>query len=369
MNALLFTQNIRFGTEFAVFFKGGSGVSDSKALFGSGTPRNIGLNYGTFMPNGIAGIVKIDCDTCRANFNNKISSSLKSLKDGIASFGKEILLDFSPVVIVAKKQLKDFKQDRSNFAKGIKNIYDDSLDINLGAANKCPKKFGNSKIDIYAIDKQSEMAIADVAKLIPVLDAIVANSCVLLDRDSCAEERRKFFGRAGEYSINDGYLSYHTLGNFWLRSQQLSSFVMGMIRFAVHIVGQSTPNCDYVRAIHDLVPQDLICEAIQTNNFELAKSNFDKLSPLIVEMAGESGGSYPLTKHSIKEFNHFVKMGMDYWVKELPLAHWTDNHKEGHGQGIESYLTTKIRTDMLDKREFLKETSLNEIWDNVITHN
>jgi hypothetical protein len=186
--------------------------------------------------------------------------------------------------------------------------------------------------------------------MIAVLDIVVGNTCVLMDRSEGNKERRANYGRAGEYRLKPYGIEYRSLSNFWLRSYQLMSFVTGLCRFAVHCVSESTPENDYVKALFDAVPRKDIVKAINENNFELALENFKKLEDIFLDAADEATGRdyYPIRRSNIKLFNHFVSRiqvsGIDYWFPQDPLTHWTNNYNDKGGW--ETFSLNTINDDM-----------------------
>ena len=71
---------------------------------------------------------------------------------------------------------------------------------------------------------------------VKILDIVVGNTCVIMDRAPSQVERRKVYGRAGEYRLPAHGIEYRTLSNFWLRSYQLTHLVFSLARFAINIL-------------------------------------------------------------------------------------------------------------------------------------
>jgi len=191
----------------------------------------------------------------------------------------------------------------------------------------------------------------DVETMVKMLDIVVGNTCVLLDRDPANKERRKNYGRAGEHRRKDYGLEYRTLSNFWLRSYQLMSFVTGMCRLAVLLVDQSTPENDYVKAIFDVVDMDDVVKAINENDFDLAYANFSKIEPILLQATrGEFlHESFPIHEKTVKYFHYFVKTGINHWFKENPVNHWT-KLPDGHGRGFEAFLQNRVAQHAIEHK-------------------
>jgi hypothetical protein len=188
-------------------------------------------------------------------------------------------------------------------------------------------------------------------KLVPLLDILLGNTCVLIDRNEFAVERRKVYGRAGEYRTPKHGLEYRTLSNFWLQSYQIMGFVFGMARFAYIIAVNDLvyPEKKYGKYILNMVDQENVIEAINNNNFDLAYKNFKKVENIIIELAGnDNNGRYPLNSTTIKEFHYFVKKGIKYWFKEDPMQHWL-NHPNDKTNGWERFAVNTVHNDMIAK--------------------
>ena len=190
-------------------------------------------------------------------------------------------------------------------------------------------------------------------ELIQLMDVIVGNTCVLLDRDPGNIERRKIYGRAGEYRKPKHGIEYRTLSNFWLRSYPLMSFATGMARFAVNIMANGDK---HYKAIMSKVNTDDIRKAINENDFELAYKNFSKIEDILLEMAGDTMGNgngdyaqFPLNIDNIEMFKYLVKVGIDkYFPKDKVMEHWQNR---GGGYGWEKFLNITIKNEIYPPKE------------------
>ena len=85
---------------------------------------------------------------------------------------------------------------------------------------------------------------------------------------------------------------------------------MGVSRLSVHLVEQSTPKNDYVKALFDAVERNNIIKAINENDFDLAWQNFLKIEEILCRACEGSFGNYPFPR-SIQI--HFATLS----IKEL----------------------------------------------------
>ena len=168
----------------------------------------------------------------------------------------------------------------------------------------------------------------ELKALVPLLDIIVGNTCVLIDRDPGAAERRQVYGRAGEYRLPENGLEYRTLSNFWLRSYPLMGFVFSLFRTAIYYHASG-----FGDEIITSVELRKVVKAINENDAELARENFDAFigwhQKTVVKNQWLMDKSNPYltftTQEEVENFNHFVARGLDYWwPMEGTLKRWVD---------------------------------------------
>ena len=283
--------------------------------------------------------------SCRANLGNEISACFRALDKALKEKG-QVGVSFDPVVKVSKAEMDSLSEKSKVFGCAPStNVYKNAESQITVNPKKYLKRSAGGHIHLGSHgDKITMEALQNVNVMVPILDILVGNTCVLIDRDPSNKERRKNYGRVGEYRLKSYGIEYRTLSNFWLKSYQLMSFVMGMARFAVVLVADTTKEDDYAGALLSAVNRDDIINAIQNNDFALAYSNFLKIEDIICEIAGENHYDYPLDTNTIKAFHWFVKKGINYWSKQDPFQHWI-NLGEGHGKGWESFLRNRVREE------------------------
>lgn len=190
--------------------------------------------------------------------------------------------------------------------------------------------------------------------IVRLLDTVVGNTCVLIDKNPAQKERRKVYGKAGEYRLPKHGLEYRSLSNFWLRSYQLVSFVFGLTRLAVNIGATIYLNekehgeRSSLRDIFKLCSKKDVQTAINNNDFDLAKKNFDSIKDFLMDLIKERFGRYPFDRERLPYFEHFVSKRLDYWFPEDPVKHWTSIGSV-YRIGWESFLANVVRADMESK--------------------
>lgn len=187
------------------------------------------------------------------------------------------------------------------------------------------------------------VTLGDMDKAVKILDVLLGNTCVLLDRHTGNVERRKMYGRAGEYRLPRHGLEYRVLSNFWLRSYQLMSFVTGMARFAISVANDSKA----ANGLLNLVELNKVQYAINNNDFGLAMENFLDIKDYVanIGLSGTQEAIFPLEDERADFFLHFVEKGLDHWFKDDILKHWLD-HVYSQRNGWERFIDQDVATDM-----------------------
>ena len=295
-------------------------------------------------------------NTCRANLGNEIRALFMKLNDFINPInqfieaselkGGKFELSFDQVVKIRKKELNSLSESSRTFGcMPSYNVYQ-PMGERISKINVDPAKYlyrgGGGHIHLGHCDDNSiKQALKNYDIMVPVLDIIVGNTCVMLDKNPLNKERRKNYGRAGEYRMPEYGVEYRTLSNFWLKDYQLMSLVTGLSRLAVNIVANSNEKRDFAKELMALVDQKDIVKAINNNDATLAKKNFDKIKGF-VESITRAGDNVPLAKGNIKKFEAFVERGIDHYFKGDPVKNWIDM-PEGHTMGFENFLSSKVR--------------------------
>lgn len=162
-------------------------------------------------------------------------------------------------------------------------------------------------------------------KLVPLLDIFVGNTCVLLDRDLGAAERRENYGRAGEYRLPKHGLEYRTLSNFWLRNYALLSLVCGLGHIAVSVLRETVNGNDIEQELINVVNIKNITEAIDKNSYGLARKNFESIRPFLAKHLPDVH-DFQLTPRNLDKFLMFCDkvqmLGLPTLFQEDPVMHW-----------------------------------------------
>ena len=338
--------SVKLGCDPEFFFKQNGQVIGSEKVIDIKNGLPMTNRVSKFIVDGVQAELNPAPNSCRANLANEISYCFKVLRDKLKADHGDISASFAPVEEISREELESLDTSSRVFgcapsmntnpeSRGSATLVDPSEyryrsaggHIHLGRLLPADGYYGTNA------------ALDNPEALIPIMDVLVGNTCVLIDRDPGNIERRKVYGRAGEYRTPAHGVEYRTLSNFWLRAYPLMSLVMSLARFSSDIV--SNPP-EYAETLLSLVNMEDIHKAINENDFDLAMANYQKVKPFILAAAQTLGDRHPITKNNVDDFEYFVKLGIDHWFTRDPIEHWT-NLPECHTGGWEHFLVYTVR--------------------------
>ena len=312
-----------------------------------------------FIIDGVQAELNPEPNTCRALLGNDIHSCFLQLRKHLKAEGKTLSINFDPLVKITQIELDSLSESSRVFGcDPSSNVYQTRAQARIRVN---PKKYlkrsagGHIHLGADAYQRPLRRTLKNVKVMVPLLDLVVANTCVLIDRHPGNKERRANYGRCGEYRVKPYGLEYRALSNFWLKSYQLMSLVMGLCRFTVEMAAESESGVktrDYIKALLNAVPRQDVIKAVQENDWKLAYANFKKIEPIILAAAYDNEYDFPIGNNNIDEFHYFVKKinecGLEYWFSGDSLTHWC-NLPDGHDRGWESFCRNRIRKAMRGK--------------------
>lgn len=312
---------------------------------------------GTIIRDGVQAEFNIAADDCRARLGNRMAAAFKTLKKHLDAAGG-IQASFASVVEVDQKELDTLSEKSKLLGCALSlNSYNKEATINVDPATY-RKRSAGGHLHIGLHDFPILMSHRE--ELVPILDVLVGNTSVLIDRDPHAAERRKVYGRAGEYRLPPHGVEYRTLSNFWLRAFPLMHGMMGLCRLATNILGmkyiaRSDMEWDAPSELLSKVDMDSIRRAINENDLDLAKHNWEGVRTFINTHVRD--GYTSLHHANTAAFDHFIRKideaGIEYWFPDDPMVYWTQKFTEGHqNTGWESFLTKvegRRKADLMTK--------------------
>lgn len=350
-------ETMMIGCDPEFFFsKKGKIIGSEKIIPEKGLQTNSG--YSKIIIDGVQAELNPRASKCRELLANEIRECFREI-DITLTKNKGIKANFKQTIIVQAKEMKSLKPESQILGcSPSKNIHKTKNKIELSIAAKNLTRSAGGHIHIGKTDnntqneKRINEAIKNPKSLVPMLDIIVGNTCVLIDRDPGNIERRKVYGKAGEYRTPSHGLEYRTLSNFWLENYKLMSFVTGLARFAVVIIANSNNHNKLEQRIKKSVRMKDIENAINNNDFNLAHKNFKRIEKIIAAIVPKEDNPeyahFPLNKDNLKAFEYFVQKGKEHWIKEDPIKHWKNlgTSSENPRIGWEKFLETEVKTEM-----------------------
>lgn len=288
---------------------------------------------------------------CREALGGELRNCFVALREKLKD--TKLTACFRTVVEVKKEELADLSAaSRRLGCQKSKNYYDKDSTIKVNV--KTYRKRSAAGHIHLGIGDYSNM-LAERERLVPLLDILLGNTCVLLDRDPDAAERRKVYGRAGEYRTPAYGLEYRTPSNFWLRDYRLMSFVFGVARLASNVLYRTVmadpqrkglEPFDAEAALRESVDLDLVHKAINRNDLDLAYENWEGVKRFLTDHVSESA-SMGLDGTKVKRFETFAKKvqkrGLEAVFPTDPMQSWcTLSTSKG---GWEYYLTKRMEED------------------------
>lgn len=278
---------------------------------------------------------------CRESLMLNIQGCVRQLRDMVVPAKARTSLDVT--VEVTKSQYNSLSDKNKQFGCGRSyNVHNTDFEVTKIDPSIYLKRSAGGHIHLgkdYLSTSESD-AIRDPFKLVPILDILVGNTMVLLDRDPGNVERRKYYGMSGEYRMPEHGLEYRTLSNFWLRGTPLMSLVFGLARQA--IATASNGNAEHLLSLVDM---DDIIKAINENDFNLAKQNYDRYKHFIVDT---SVAGYPVftlqDEQELLDFEYLVERGLDSYFSKDIIEAWTTNPYASMG-GWRTFMSNKLRPD------------------------
>lgn len=379
---MIHQAGVLFGTDPELFFAttGGVVVGAEKIL-----PKSGKLNVSASSANGrfgehnggqeivLDGVqveLHLNPSWCRAHLGNELRCHFQRLRTHLEKM-KGTSVSFEAVVRVDQAELASLSEkSRTLGCAPSLNLYDPQASIKVDPATYSTRSAGghlhfgllNSPGGYHYgpfLIFNPEGGVDQRERVVPILDILLGNTAVLLDRNPLAAERRKVYGRAGEYRLPKHGLEYRTLSNFWLRSYQLLGLVLGLGRMAVSVVSTSigSKNQHKAQSLGDpegkllkMVDLDKVRRAINTNSLELAKENWQKVREFIQTEVHGLHEEMGVGAETLPEFEYFLKLteerGLDYWFPVDPMEHWC-NLPEGHRTGFEAWLKGRVRPQFL----------------------
>lgn len=270
------------------------------------------------------------------NLGNSIGTGFGLLKKQLAANpGTSICYD--GLVTVSRKELNSLSpKSRVLGCQPSKNFYGERPITVDPVKYRKRSAGGHLHLGVNGLPCYDQRGTEERHRLVPLLDIFVGNTCVLLDRDPGAAERRQNYGRAGEYRMPAHGLEYRVTSNFWLRNYVLMDLVFGLASIAVSTLCQTVLHERGERQalnlegdLVEVVKIDKFIKAIDTNSYDMARDNFEVIRPFLVKhLPLSASGQFPIGNENLDTFLKFTELvnqrGLAHFFPQDPMEHWIE---------------------------------------------
>ena len=302
-------------------------------------PANAQQGVGNVVTDGVQVELHPGPGSCREGLAGRISEALNVLRayaDTGTSETGPLKVSFDQVVRVRKAELALLSPKAQNLGCGpsLSAYGTPPIEVN-GLLYRRRSAAGHIHLDTGGtLVGQGSHGVVDPVRAVQLMDIIVGNTCVLLEPDPLkAKERRRYYGRAGEYRLPKYGLEYRVPSNFWLQSYPLMSLVTSLVRQAYYVaVGPSmhkrSPTTypasqfymDADEVLLGSISLDAVQEAINTCNKPLAWSIFrEHIRPLLFDRISSYEG---LHATNVDAFEAFAEKPLTHWFPGDVITNW-----------------------------------------------
>ena len=246
-----------------------------------------------------------------------VKSQLVHLREVMNSFRSnmtrfpDVKVCFKPVIQVSEAELATLgEESRLLGCKPSDNIYGfKQIDVD-GQVFRTRSAGGHLHIGLY---DERRIWNTDVyphlderARLVPILDVLVGNTCVLFDMDPVQRQRRKMYGRPGEYRLPWHGVEYRTLSNFWMRSPVLAELVFGLAQLSVGVLSTTLSGRENLEKelLYNLDWRKIV-KAIYLNDRTTALENWKVVRDFLIKQAPK--GSV-INGDNIRKFDKLIEI-------------------------------------------------------------
>ena len=329
---LAYASRVRFGMDPELFISTPEGgVVEAKDCLGDEEHKR---TYG-WKRDGVQVEINVSPDYCRETIGGELVYYFRSLRKHLEKKGQKV--NFTSLITLSPEEMGRLSEDAKKLGcEPSRNLYGRGGCKVDGGVYRKRSASGHIHLSAPVLYK------VEPERFVRVMDILMGNTCVLLDRGKGARERRKVYGKAGEFRVPAmGRLEYRTLSNFWLRSYPLTSFVLGLTRLCVSVVEYSQPKptvmlragtpCPPSTAFSDFesdlisrVDLEMVERAINTNSLRLAQRTWKKVREWVGErLSDEVYNRRPvLSPNMLEAFDFFRGRSMKKWWPDDPMTHW-----------------------------------------------
>jgi len=336
------TINVKLGADPEFFFEKDGKVIGAELILPKGGVKvvdNWNENpIGKVIIDGVQAEINVLPFHCRQSLGNQFIAAFAALEEYLKS--KPGVSVINPTLIkVSKEHMKTLSDRSQQFGCAPSLNIHGEQPIGVDPTEYLYRGAGGHLHFGHAGVLTTKNLFENPEKAVALMDIIVGNTCVLLDRQRGNAERRKVYGRAGEYRLPKHGLEYRTLSNFWLRDYKLMSFVFNLSRQALAYGLEA--NTEFYNELIAVVNMKDVVKAINTNNKRLAQKNFNAIKKILVKNARPDYSA--IHKNNLQNFEYLVEEGIDYFFKDDMVKSWTTCNTN-YGSGWESWSVNALAT-------------------------
>jgi hypothetical protein len=290
--------NPYLGTDPEFFFVDKSGkVIPAEKILGKSGIKNERENFdgskysiGKLVPDGVQLEINLSPDqkgTCRQTFWSQLERAythmLKIADDN------NVLIDTEQVKKFTQEEIDAFPDSCKRFGCAPSyNVYSQEVDkVSVIPVNPAEYLYRSAGGHMHFGIPKEYLTKMGVDNLVRLLDIFVGNTLVLFDRHPLMAERRKVYGRAGEYRLPSYGLEYRTPSNYWCRDYLMMSMSYGLARTAMWIA----ENPELRSGLLNLVSDKEVQMSINLNDFDLALQVFEKVKAFMSQIESSNSNT------------------------------------------------------------------------------
>jgi hypothetical protein len=177
-------------------------------------------------------------ECCLAFHTDSIQAMLTKTLEAARRYNKKAKLSLKTVMDIPQKLLQESATEHVSLGcMPSKNVYADTKALVVPDARKLETRStgGHIHFDLRTSNTGKADFIDKIPQMVKALDAVLGVSCVAMFNNYDNPERRKYYGRAGEYRTPIHGLEYRTLSNAWLAHPFIMNVVFDIARVTLSL--------------------------------------------------------------------------------------------------------------------------------------
>ncbi len=305
-------------------------ISADKVL--KGKMKKESVSGGSIFFDGVQAEINPRFSSCRESFINNIRGCLFAINQRVQSKYPNHIINFAPIPAIKIKPKDIEGADRECMRFGCapdSNIYTEEK-IDYPDGKKFMTRFSGGHIHLGFSDIKYMKIMKDPEKLynlVKMFDYIPGIMSTAIFRDETENIRRKFYGQAGTYRIQNHGIEYRALSSSWLSSPYLTSlftsFMRDSFRFVINGMEED---------IFKLISEEEIRETINSGDYKNASRIYKEILLPLYNKKVDLEYGIPLKYKYVRDFvDTLIEKGYNgifnpfymnnYWCITKPHLH------------------------------------------------